>query len=413
MLKEILIYISFYVGLFIVAYYFLSLILDKKTVKKFSENELPKVSIIIPAYNEEKVIKETIHSALELNYPKSKIEIFVVVNGSRDKTYENAKSIKDERLRIFNLKEGGKANAINFALTKVKGEIIVTMNADSIAEPSALREMVNYFTNPDVMCVAPSMAVYNPKGILQRVQQIEYFMGVYLRRAFSSMQAIHITPGAFSSYRKKFFDKYGGFQVGNITEDMEVSLRIQYNHYLIELADKAVVYTRSPNKFLPLLKQRRRWYFGLVKNLLQYRKIFSRKYGELGMIVLPASIITIFFSIVLTSWTVIDTIKNIIKEINFLEGINFDFSNIILLNKFVFERFFFSIFSNPVFLFLIFFILVLVSYMIFSKTRVFKYSSIKLSFPIFLAFFSLLFAFWWVVSLFYLIFVGKISWGRQ
>jgi len=413
MIRNILIYISIFIGLFAVSYYFLSFILDKRIRKKFSEKDLPATTIVIPAYNEERAIKETIISALKLDYPKEKLEIFVVVNGSKDRTYEIAKTVKDKRLKIFNLKEAGKANAVNFGLARAKGKIVVTMDADSTAEPNALKEMVSYFANPEVACVAPAMTIHDPKGILQRVQQIEYFLGIYLRKAFSSMDAIHVTPGAFSAYRKSFFDKYGGFQVGNITEDMEVSLRIQYNHFKIEFADKAIVYTKSPNTFLSLLRQRRRWYFGLTKNLWNYRKLFSKQYGEMGMIVLPVAVTSIFFSTILTTWMFIDTLINVRKELMLFKSINFNFSNFFKTNQFVFERFFFNIFSNPIFIFLILFTLILLAYMFFAKSKVVKYSNIKLSLPLFMILFSVLFALWWLVSLFYVIFVGRISWGRQ
>jgi cellulose synthase/poly-beta-1,6-N-acetylglucosamine synthase-like glycosyltransferase len=83
-------------------------------------------------------------------------------------------------------------------------------------------------------------------------------MGVFLRKAFSSVNAVHITPGAFSIYRKEFFDKYGGFHEHTLTEDMEMALRIQFNHFVIANNPDAVVYTIAPNKFIPLMKQRRR-----------------------------------------------------------------------------------------------------------------------------------------------------------
>jgi len=412
MLKDILIYISAYIGLFIFSYYLLAYFFlkkeDKKPLKKW-----PKVSIIIPAYNEEKGIRATIKSALNIDYPEDKLEVIVVDDGSKDNTLKEAKKIKDKRLKVFSKKNGGKGKALNFGIKRAKGEIIITMDADTFAEKNVLKEIIPYFSNPKVMCVAPSMAIYKPKGILQRIQQIEYFMGVYLRKVFSNLNAIHITPGAFSSYRGDFFKKYGGFDENNITEDMELSLRIQYHNYLIKCSDKAIVYTKAPNTFLHLLKQRRRWYFGLLKNLWHYRALISRKYGNLGMIVLPVALTTIFLSIFLTSYILITSLLELKKDFILFKSINFNFSTILELNKFVFERYFFILFSKPITPFLIFFILILCGYMVFAKKRVKKYSEIKISIFFFLFFYSFLFAFWWIVSLFYLIFVGKVSWGKE
>lgn len=413
MFKEILIYLSVYIGLFAVSYYLLSFLTYRKKYKKISENKLPKVAVIIPAYNEEKGIKETIMSALNLDYPKNKLEIVVVDNGSKDKTYSIAKKIKNKKLKVLKERKKGKANALNFAISKVRAEIIVTMDADTSAERDALKKMVHRFSNPKVMCVAPSIIIHKPKGVLQRVQQIEYFLGLYLRKAFNSMNAIHITPGAFSAYRKSFFKKYGGFDVNNITEDMEMCFRIQYNNLIVECEENAITYTKAPNTFLGLLRQRRRWYFGLTKNLWSYRKLFSKKYGQLGLIVLPMAVIAVLFAMVLTSYLAILSLLDLKKELMLISSINFDFSNFFTFNKYIFERFFFILFSNPVILFLILFMVILGGYMLFAKSKVKRYSNVKASLIFFLMFYSLLFAFWWFVSLFYVIFVRKVSWGAQ
>lgn len=411
MLRNILIYISIYIGLFTCSYYLLSFLSHKKKYKKIPENKLPEVSIIIPAYNEEEGIRDTIISALNLDYPANRLEVIMVDDGSKDKTYAIARKIKDRKLRIFRKENAGKASALNFGLKRAKGKIIVTMDADTFAEKDSLKKMVTCFSSPKVMCVAPSIAIYKPRGILQRVQQIEYFLGVYLRKTFSSMQAIHVTPGAFSAYRKSFFKKYGEFMVGGMTEDMEMALRIQSNNFIIEHKEDAVVYTKPPSTFLSLLRQRRRWYFGLTKNLWHYRRLFSREYGQLGLIVLPVAIITIFLSILLTSYMLISSLLNLKQDLMLLESINFDFT-FISINRYVFERYLFILISNPIFLFLVLFILILIAYMFFAKSKVKKYSNIKLSIIFFLMFFSLLFAFWWIVSFFYIIFVRKVSWGK-
>ena len=87
--------------------------------------------------------------------------------------------------------------------------------------------------------------------------------------------------------RKKFFEKHGGYDEGNITEDLELSLRIQYKGYVIANCPGAVIYTDTPTKFRELTIQRRRWYYGLMKNTKRYIGLFSKKYGDLGMFVMP------------------------------------------------------------------------------------------------------------------------------
>lgn len=413
-LREFLIYLSTFIGLFAITFYFLSYLSKRKekTPESISEKKLPKVSIIIPAWNEEKGIAGTIKSAIELDYPRKKLEIIVIDDGSKDNTYAIAKSFKNKNVKVFKNKINmGKGASMNFGIKKAKGEIIVTMDADNIiVKGDILKKMVYNFNDSNVMCIAPTTAIYNPKGILQRVQQVEYLLGVFLRKAFSSINAIHITSGAFSVYRKSFFEKHGDFDEHALTEDMEMALRIQYYGYRIVNDLTAVAYTIAPNKFIPLMKQRRRWYVGLMKCLLKYRFMFSKKYGAMGAIVLPVAITTVILSVILTFYVTIISLSEINKELNHLQSINFNFANNFELNKFVFERFFFNIFSSPIAYFFIIFIFVLLGYMFFAKKVIKEHSEIRLSIFFFIFLYSFLFAFWWVVSFLYYLFNRKVSW---
>jgi len=413
MFKEFLIYLSSYLGLFAICFYFLGFYSKRNEIPpKIIERNFPKVSIIIPAFNEEKGIAGTLKSALEIDYPKDKLQIIVVDDGSSDKTYEIASKFRSKQVQVFkNKKNMGKGASMNFGISKSKADIIVTMDADNIiVGKDILKIMISNFTDPSVMCVAPTTAIYKPKGVLQRVQQVEYLLGVFLRRAFSSMNSIHITSGAFSVYRKSFFDENGGFSTVAITEDMEMALRIQCKGYRIVNDLRAIAFTVAPNKFVSLLKQRRRWYTGLLRCLLDYKRLFSRKYGAMGVIVLPVALITILFSIILTSYMIISTLWNIHKEIELLNSINFNFSNIFEFNSFMFEKLFYSIATSPISYFFVVFLLILVCYMVFAKRYVKEYSSIRLSLFFFMILYSFLFAFWWLVSIFYFLLHKKVVW---
>lgn len=419
MLKDILIYLSAFIGVFAVSYYALSLFSSRKYEKPrdFKDSELPTVSIVIPVLNEEKTVKRTIESALNLIYPKEKMEIILVDDGSTDGTYEIAKSIKDERLKVFfRGKDGGKgkAHVVNFGIPKAKGELIVTMDADSFVEKDALRKMVNYFTNEKVMCVTPSMAVYKPKGFLGRLQQAEYLVGIFLRKAFSTMNAIHVTPGAFSSYRKSFFDKYGLFDCdGHLTEDMEMALRIQSKGYSLKCSEDSVVYTNVPTDFKSLWKQRRRWYHGWIHLLLKYRKLFSKKYGHMGTIVLPVAVLSILISIILTIYILFSTLSNLKNEFIYLQSVNFSFSGVFDLSWFTIERFLFYFFSKPSSIILLIFLGISIFYLLFAKRRVREHSNALVGMVFFIIFYSTFLTFWWLTSAFYYFVLGKVSWGKQ
>jgi len=406
-----LIYASIYIGLIATTFYIIGYNQDKKKDKPLlSDNELPKVSIIIPAFNEEKSIGRTIESILASDYPKNKFEIVVVDDGSKDKTYEIAKKYKSKLVRVYTKKNGGKGTALNFALKKCTGEIIFSMDADTFVAPHSVREMTRYFKNPEVMSVTPSMLIYEPRGLLQRIQQAEYLFGLFIRKAFSSVNAIHVTPGAFSAYRKIFFDRHGGYDEGNITEDLEMSLRIQHAGYSIEYSPESPAYTIAPNRFKPLLIQRRRWYTGLMRNTWKYKGIFGSKYGDLGLFVLPIAWISIFFSVFLINYMLIKSAFDVQKELSFLASINFDFTSIIGVGSYFFERMFFQIFSNPIIIFFLLFATVMGVYMKFATKKVGRVKKLPGTIVVYFLFFAMLFGFWWTVSIIYVLFNKKVTW---
>jgi cellulose synthase/poly-beta-1,6-N-acetylglucosamine synthase-like glycosyltransferase len=388
------------------------LILGSRKKEVYTElKELPSVSIIIPAYNEEKTIIKTIKSAIASEYPEKKLEVIVVNDGSKDKTYQVAKSFKHSRVKVFTKKNGGKGSALNYGIKHSKGEIIVTMDADSMVEPGALKLMVQRFADPKVMCTGPTVTVHKPRGILQRVQQIEYLLGVFLRKAFESMNAIHVTPGAFSSYRRSFLKKHGLFDENNLTEDLEMALRIQANHYKIAYSPKSVVETNSPNTFNSLLIQRKRWYAGLVKNLWNYKRLFSKKYGELGLIVMPMAILTIIFTVSLTTYLAIDSMFRLKKEFLLLKSINYSFSNFFSFNSYAINRFFLNFFSRAYAVFFVIFVLFTIGYVIYAKSQAKNRSyPTSISVPIFLIFYAGMFSLWWIITFVYLLLNKKVVW---
>jgi len=413
---NILVYIIAYIGLLATSFYMINLFTYYKKNKRPSPSTDKTISIIIPAYNEEKTIGKTIKSALSLNYPKEKIEIIVVNDGSKDRTLQIAKrfeSTTNPIVTVFSKQNGGKGSALNMGISKAKGEIIISMDADTTVFQDSLKKMIGYFKNEEVMSVAPAVGVINPQGLWRRIQQIEYYMGVFLRKSFASMNAIHITPGAFSAYRKSFFNKYGGYDEKNITEDLEIALRIQSKDYIIENAEDAAVYTKGPGTFKELLIQRRRWYAGLMRNLWDYRRLFSPKKGALGVVVLPTAVSTIALAIIITIYLVIRTLIKIKDELLSLSAINFQFNNLIEINSYLFEIFFLTILSNKVIVLSILFVLLLSFYIIFSRRQMLYKESTKINMIFFLIFYSFLFSFWWIVSITYVTFNKKVVWREE
>ncbi len=409
--SAVITYISIYIGLVATSFYVLSFIEDSRKKKLlYKDNELPSLSVIIPAYNEEESIELTISSILKSDYPKDKFEIIVVDDGSKDKTYEIAKRFKKNLVRVFTKKNNGKGSALNFAIKKAKGEIIITMDADTTADNKSAKEMVRFFKDPKVAAVTPAMVTIKPENIWQRIQYIEYITGLFLRKAFASVNANYITPGAFSAYRKSFFEKHGGYDEDNLTEDLELALRIHYYNYVIENCPDAPVYTNPPKKFIHLLKQRRRWYVGLLKNVWKYKKILSKEYGDLGIFVLPIAWLSILFSIFMVIYNIFNIFINVNKEFLFYRSINFDIYNTLDFSSFIFQRIIFRLLTNTILWFVIIFIIALGFYLYFAKKKIGKIYGLYSNLILFFVLFALLFGFWWLISLFYIAFNRKISW---
>jgi len=411
-LVEIVIYTSIYIGLIATTFYVLSFISYREGKELlFEDNELPKVSVLIPIYNEEGSVKKTLDSILITDYPKNKFEIIVIDDGSTDNSLKIAKTFEKKGVKIFAKKvNGGKGSALNYGLKKCKGEVFISMDADTMIEPQTVKNMIRYFKDKEVMSVTPAITTYKPTGILQRVQHAEYLLGLFLRKAFASVNAIHITPGAFSAYRKSFTDKYGGYDEDNITEDLELSMRIQYHNYKIENSPIAPAYTIPPRRFSHLLKQRRRWYVGLMRNMWKFKKMFGSKYGDLGLFVLPVAWIMIFFSVFSLTCLFFKTLFNVKKEILFLNSVSFDFVNVYDFNLYFFETVFFRLFSNPIIIFFLFFVAIFGFYLHYASKKLGKQVGLVINLPLFFIFFALLFGFWWVISIIYVVLNRKVSW---
>jgi cellulose synthase/poly-beta-1,6-N-acetylglucosamine synthase-like glycosyltransferase len=233
---------------------------------------------------------------------------------------------------LLGKENGGKHTALNFALEFVDTDLVGCLDADSFVHPEALNRIVAQFADPEMMAVTPSIKIFEPKGLLQLVQKAEYIFGIFLRKVFSSLNAIYITPGPFSIFRTEVFRKIGSYRHAHNTEDMEMAMRMQKNNMKIGNVHNAFVYTVGPSNIKALYKQRLRWVYGFLRNSIDYRDMFFKpQYGYLGMIVLPAAGFSVlstmyFFVSMLMSWINLILLK--IEEISTVgltfNGFNFD-----------------------------------------------------------------------------------------
>jgi cellulose synthase/poly-beta-1,6-N-acetylglucosamine synthase-like glycosyltransferase len=270
--------------------------LGKSASKPMPLKEYPRVAVIVPCWNEEKTIHGTIESLLALEYPKDKLELIIVDDGSTDTTWQEILMYENHpQIKIFHKENGGKHTAVNFGIEQTDTEFVGCLDADSFVSPDALqRIMTMYASNPAIMAVAPSIIIHKPRTLLQHIQKIEYNMGIYIKKMLAFLNAIHVTPGPFSIFKREVFTKLGGFKKAHNTEDMEIAYRMQQAHMKIEHCHTAHVYTVAPDTFIKLYKQRLRWIYGFIQNTLDYKHlIFRKKHGNFSFFTLPSGVISI------------------------------------------------------------------------------------------------------------------------
>ena len=269
---------------------------------------VPKVCIAVPCLNEERTIARSIESLLALEYPKEKLEVLVIDDGSTDRTYEIAKRYtEDSRIRVFRKENGGKHTALNLALANTDAELIGCLDADSTVDPAALRKIISGFEDLKIAAVTPGIHVDAPRTILQHLQYVEYRLSIFNRYAFAGLGSIFITPGPFSIFRASTIRGVGGWRHGHSTEDMELGLRLQSAGWMISNEPLANVRTKTPATLRALIRQRVRWSYGFLRNVFDYRHMVGNpRYGNLGLLVLPTAILSfgaaLFFAARLLSY---------------------------------------------------------------------------------------------------------------
>jgi cellulose synthase/poly-beta-1,6-N-acetylglucosamine synthase-like glycosyltransferase len=290
---------------------------SRKSGEAFKPKRYPMVTVIVPCYNEERTIAGTLNSLLALDYPKDKLQILAVDDGSRDSTWRVLERFsKKPQIEAFQKENGGKHTALNFALAHARGEIIGCLDADSFVDPQALKEIIRAFEeNPELKAVIPAIKVTAAKNMIQLIQKAEYTLSIFIRNVFSLIDANFVTPGPFSMFRREVFEKLGPYREAHNTEDLEMALRMQTNFMKIGNAPRAVVFTNTPRTYPALFKQRVRWTYGFIKNFFEYRHILFRpKYGNIGMFILPTAFLSIFSALYFTSLIVVSLAQMAVRK---------------------------------------------------------------------------------------------------
>jgi cellulose synthase/poly-beta-1,6-N-acetylglucosamine synthase-like glycosyltransferase len=310
-----------------------------------ASSKLPTVSIIVPAFNEEEHIAETIHSLKKIDYPARLLEIIVLNDGSSDRTAEIVSGFADGNHLLFvdNLKNKGKAACLNQGIALAKGEFVATMDSDSQVIPNILMKTLPQFRNPKVGAVTVAVEVNEKRNLLQKVIDLEFILGLSLfLKVFSFFNCIFVTPGPFSVYRRSMLKEIGGFDEHNITEDLEIAYRIHKVGYIIENTTQRKVITYCPATLQKLYVQRKRWYSGAILTLWQHKSIFFDSRAGLFRYFIPFNYSLIFLGIILLIYTSYIGISNLVKQIMLYSHTGFNFFSHLTFN---FDPFSISIFS--------------------------------------------------------------------
>jgi cellulose synthase/poly-beta-1,6-N-acetylglucosamine synthase-like glycosyltransferase len=258
------------------------------------------ISVLIPCFNEEKVIEASVRRVLASNWRN--IEVLVLDDGSKDATAQVVrKAFRGEpRVTLMSFENGGKARALNRGLEHAKGDVVVALDADTLFPPDTLGKLVRWFVDPRVGAVAGNALVGNRRNLITRWQALEYVTAQNLeRRALAALGAVTVVPGAVGAWRRSALDALGGYPSDTLAEDQDLTIAVQRAGWRVEFDPSARAYTEAPDTISGLLKQRFRWSFGTLQCIWKHRAaMFDTKHPVLGFVALPQIWL---FQIVLTA----------------------------------------------------------------------------------------------------------------
>ena len=311
-LKEIVLYIAIFASVYVQVFFLLIFFENKKFLKKkdkevFDLSLAKSVTFLVPCWNEEKTIANTIASIKALSYPQDKISIFLINDGSTDNTWQVIQQfIGDNQIKVFNKENGGKHSALNHGLKKVETELVCSIDADTTLNNDSLENIVSFFVkDSNIDAVGGNVLIKKPKTIAQKAQSIEYQMFSFTKKMLGFLGGVLVVPGAFSVFKTKSVIKVGGWGVGHNLEDLELTYRLQTKGYKVEHSNNAIAITSGPVSVKALFKQRLRWGYGFLNNTFDYRfAMFNKDFGNFGFFTLPMSLMSyiIIMTVFFISW---------------------------------------------------------------------------------------------------------------
>ncbi len=271
-----------------------------RTRKNFAGPDYaPWVAVLIPAYNEEKVIVRTIRSVMMSSYKN--IRIIVIDDGSTDETFDVARAaypadLASGRLTVLSKPNGGKADALNYALERIEEEIYIGIDADGVIAHDAIANLVPHFANPAIGAAAGNAKVGNRVNLWTRWQALEYITSQnFERRALDLFDVVMVVPGAIGAWRTAAVKAGEGYHSNTVAEDADLTMNLLEQGYSVIYEDQALAFTEAPVNADGLARQRFRWSFGILQAIYKHKGAIS-KHRAMGLFALPNILI---FQIVL------------------------------------------------------------------------------------------------------------------
>jgi cellulose synthase/poly-beta-1,6-N-acetylglucosamine synthase-like glycosyltransferase/peptidoglycan/xylan/chitin deacetylase (PgdA/CDA1 family) len=260
----------------------------------FDPNYRPAVAVLVPAFNEEKVIERTVRSVLDSDYKN--LRVIVIDDGSTDETLSVTRAafkheIASGRVTVLTKPNSGKADALDYGLEQVTEELFVGIDADTIIAPDAISKLVPHFSNPKVAAMAGNAKVGNRVNLWTRWQALEYITSQnFERRALNTLNSVSVVPGAIGAWRTEPVRAAGGYHHDTVAEDADLTMALLQAGYWVNYEDRALAYTEAPSTANGLMRQRFRWSFGIMQAVWKHREAVKQK-GALGWVAIPNMVI--------------------------------------------------------------------------------------------------------------------------
>jgi cellulose synthase/poly-beta-1,6-N-acetylglucosamine synthase-like glycosyltransferase len=254
----------------------------------------PRVAVLIPAYNEEKVIVRTIRSVMMSNYKN--IRVIVIDDGSKDNTHRVAvdaypADIASGRLTVLTKPNGGKADALNYALARTTEAVYIGIDADGVIAHDAIANLVCHFANPRIGAVAGNAKVGNRVNLWTRWQALEYITSQnFERRALDLFDVVMVVPGAIGAWRTQAVKDGGGYHTNTVAEDADLTMNLLEQGYQVIYEDRALAFTEAPVNMDGLMRQLFRWSFGILQAIFKHRGAIAKR-RAMGLFALPNTLI--------------------------------------------------------------------------------------------------------------------------